>query len=89
MKIKKDCSNCNYYSEEGQCTRSKVCEFRTFEYWEPQKPFDRYDITNMTIDPCPLVDWCPSKTAPCNVMPPDEGCYWYRYFRDLIEKAES
>ena len=50
---------------------------------------DRYNITDIVIDPCPLVAWCPSKTAPCNVMPPDDGCYWYRYFKDLIKKAES
>lgn len=49
---------------------------------------NKRDCTNF-INPCPLVTWCPSKTAPCNIMPPDEGCYWYRYFRDLIKKTES
>lgn len=89
MENKRDCNNCEYYSKENVCLRSEVCETKTFEYWEPQKPFDRYDITNMTIDPCPLVSWCPNKTATCKVIPPDEGCYWYRYFKKLIEKTES
>ena len=89
MRIKKDCSNCNYYSEEKVCLHFERCKYRTFENWEPQKPFKRYDITDTVIDPCPLVSWCPSRTAPCNIMPPDEGCYWYRYFRDLIKKVES
>jgi len=89
MRIKKDCSNCNYYSEERKCLRSKRCEFRTFEYWEPQEPFDRYDITNMTIDPCPLGSWCPNKTLTCSIMLPDDGCYWYRYFKELIKNKES
>lgn len=49
----------------------------------------RYNITNTIIDPCPLVSWCPSKTAPCSIMPPDDGCYWYRYFKELIKNKES
>ncbi len=89
MKIKKDCSNCEYYSKENVCLRSEVCETKAFEYWESKQPFNRYNITDIIIDPCPLVAWCPSKTAPCNVMPPDDGCYWYRYFKDLIKKVES
>lgn len=89
MKIKKNCNNCNYYSEEKICLHSERCNFKTFEYWEPKVPFKRYDITNTIIDPCPLVSWCPSKTAPCSIMPPDDGCYWYRYFRELIKNNES
>lgn len=89
MENKRDCTNCEYYSEENICLRSEVCETKAFEYWESKQSFNRCNITNIIIDPCPLVAWCPSKTAVCNIMPPDEGCYWYRYFRDLIKKAES
>lgn len=94
MKIKQDCSNCKYnkyndHLKTNLCTHAEICKFKTFEYWEPKEPFDRYDISNMTIDPCPLVFWCPNKTATCNVIPPDSGCYWYRYFKELIEKTES
>ena len=94
MKFKKDCDNCKHNKyvdvfDADLCTHTKVCKFKTFEYWEPKEPFDRYDISNITIDPCPLISWCPNKTATCNVIPPDEGCYWYRYFKELIKKAES
>ena len=36
---------------------------------------------------CPLFDWCPCKTAMCRVCEPDETCYWYRYFKKLIENG--
>lgn len=35
---------------------------------------------------CLLVKHCPNKTATCSVMEPDDGCYYYRYFKKLIEK---
>ena len=38
---------------------------------------------------CPLFDWCPCKTAVCRVCLPDESCYWYRYFKKLIEENEK
>lgn len=89
MKIKKDCNNCKYYPKLGRCLHSEICRLETLEYWEPREPFDRYDITGMIIDPCPLKSWCPNKTAPCSIMPPDDGCYWYRYFKELIKNKKS
>lgn len=38
-----------------------------------------------TADKCPLFEFCNCKTAACRVQLPDEGCYWYRYFKNLIE----
>lgn len=38
---------------------------------------------------CPLFDFCDSITAVCRVSEPDEGCYYYRYFRDLIQRKEK
>lgn len=38
---------------------------------------------------CPLFDFCDSITATCRVKEPDEGCYYYRYFRDLINRKEA
>lgn len=35
---------------------------------------------------CPLFKWCPSKTATCRVCLPDDGCYWYRWFKKLIQE---
>lgn len=35
---------------------------------------------------CPLFKWCPSKTAACRVCLPDDGCYWYRWFKKLIQE---
>ncbi len=35
---------------------------------------------------CPLLEWCPSKTATCKVYLPDDGCYWYRWFKKLIQE---
>lgn len=39
--------------------------------------------------PCPLVSHCQSRTAPCFVMEPDDGCPYYRYFKELIERREG
>lgn len=33
---------------------------------------------------CPLLKWCPNKTAICKAYLPDNGCYWYRWFKKLI-----
>lgn len=41
-----------------------------------------------TVVCCPLFEFCNCKTAMCSVVEPDESCYWYRYFKKLIEKNE-
>jgi len=33
---------------------------------------------------CPFFEWCPYKMAPCRVLLPDNTCYLYRYFLNLI-----
>lgn len=38
---------------------------------------------------CKLVKICNCKTAACRVSPPDEGCYYYRYFKKIIERVEE
>ena len=38
---------------------------------------------------CPLFEWCPSKTATCRVYLPDDGCYWYRWFKNLIQEDDK
>ena len=35
---------------------------------------------------CPLFDYCPLITAICAVRLPDEGCFWYRWFKKLIQE---
>ena len=37
---------------------------------------------------CSLFGFCNCKTAACRVMLPDESCYWYRYFKKIIEENE-
>ena len=37
---------------------------------------------------CPMFDTCTCKTAMCRAVLPDESCYWYRYFKKLIEENE-
>jgi hypothetical protein len=34
---------------------------------------------------CPLFNICDCKTAMCRVEPPDDSCYYYRYFKSIIE----
>ena len=34
---------------------------------------------------CPLFEWCPNHTAACRVCLPDNECYWYRWFEQLIK----
>lgn len=46
-------------------------------------------IQKVLKTPCPLVSHCQSRTAPCFVMEPDDGCYYYRYFKDLIKRREG
>ena len=38
---------------------------------------------------CPLFDFCDSITATCRVKEPDEDCYYYRYFKKLIQLNEK
>lgn len=38
---------------------------------------------------CSLFNFCNAKTATCRVREPDESCYWYRYFKRLIEQKEE
>ena len=35
---------------------------------------------------CELFELCNCKTAACRTLLPDESCYWYRYFKNLIEE---
>ena len=35
---------------------------------------------------CILFPICNCKTAMCRAVPPDESCYYYRYFKKLIEE---
>lgn len=46
-------------------------------------------IRKATKTPCPLVSHCQSRTGPCFVMEPDDGCYYYRYFKELIKRREG
>ena len=43
-------------------------------------------VKNNKEQECPLFKWCPSHTAICRVSLPDDGCYWYRWFKKLIEE---
>ena len=38
---------------------------------------------------CLMFSICNYRTAACRVLPPDEGCYWYRYFKKRIEEVEK
>ena len=39
---------------------------------------------------CPLFNICDCKTAMCLVVPPDDSCYYCRYFISIIEaKAKA
>lgn len=38
---------------------------------------------------CPMFDSCTLKTGGCVASLPDNGCYWYRWFKDLIQKTEN
>ena len=45
-------------------------------------------MDKMTEGKCPMLQTCTCKTAMCRVYLPDESCYWYRYFKKLIEENE-
>ena len=38
---------------------------------------------------CPLFNICDCKTAMCRVEPPDDSCYYYRYFKSIIEAKQN
>jgi len=38
---------------------------------------------------CPMFSTCSHRTAACRVLLPDEGCYWYRYFKKRIKEVEK
>ena len=41
------------------------------------------------VHKCILFEICNCKTAMCRVCPPDESCFYYRYFKKLIEENEN
>ena len=45
-------------------------------------------LSEWKFDACPMFDTCNYKTAMCRAVLPDESCYWYRYFKKLIEENE-
>ena len=49
---------------------------------------DGQKVAHITSPKCPLFSFCNCKTAMCRVAEPDESCYWYRYFKKLIEENE-
>ena len=34
---------------------------------------------------CLMAKECPYRTAVCYISPPDEGCYVYRYFKEIFD----
>lgn len=38
---------------------------------------------------CPLFEFCNCKTAVCRTCLPDKSCYWYKYFKKLIEENKE
>ena len=40
----------------------------------------------ITLPKCELFKICNCKTAMCKACEPDGSCYWYRYFKKLIEE---
>lgn len=38
---------------------------------------------------CKMWESCPSRTAVCAVMEPDDGCPFYRYFKELLGKKKE
>lgn len=45
-------------------------------------------LSEWKFSTCPMFDTCNCKTAMCRAVLPDESCYWYRYFKKLIEENE-
>lgn len=42
-------------------------------------------LSEWKFSECPMFDTCVCKTAMCRAVLPDDSCYWYRYFKNLIE----
>lgn len=38
---------------------------------------------------CKLFEFCNCKTAMCRAYPPDESCYYYRYFKKIIKENKN
>lgn len=38
---------------------------------------------------CELFNICDCKTAMCRVCPPDESCYYYRYFKKISDSIRT
>lgn len=48
----------------------------------------KHEIDKMNVK-CKLYNICNCKTAVCVALLPDEGCPYYRYFKELIQKNEG
>lgn len=48
-----------------------------------------FDLSVPEPKPCPMIKSCQCKTAMCNVVLPDESCYWYRWFKNRIKEVEG
>ena len=53
----------------------------------PQK--DKYEKYLENFKKCELLPFCPNKSVICNLELPDKSCYWYRYFKKLIEENKN
>lgn len=51
----------------------------------------KYTLTKIyhNNEQCPLFKFCNAKTAVCRVQKPDRSCYYYRYFKKLIEGEKN
>ena len=43
----------------------------------------------VSLPKCELFEFCNCKTAACRSQEPDDSCYWYRYFKKLVEKERK
>ena len=76
---------CDYTDNNGTETDNKLTEF--------EKIFKlglriKHQLEKMN-EKCKLLDICNCKTAVCNALLPNDGCYYYRYFKKLIEDNED
>ena len=47
---------------------------------------DGDSISVTLVDKCPLFKCCNMKTAVCRIKEPDSSCWYYRYFKKLINE---
>lgn len=47
---------------------------------------DGVHVSTYKAPPCELFRICNCKTATCRALPPDESCYYYRYFKKIFEE---